>query len=107
MLTMLALDIGGPAMGAFVGAAIFVEEAFGINGLGRTIARSAQRRDFPLLAGAILFIAALVATVNLVADLLAALADPRELPAPGATASGDFAGRFSCRFASVRRNSVC
>ena len=81
VLTMLVLDIGGLAMGAFVGASIFVEEAFGINGLGRTIAQAAQRRDFPLLAGAILFIAALVAIVNLVADLLAALSDPRELPA--------------------------
>ena len=81
VLTMLVLDIGGLAMGAFVGASIFVEEAFGINGLGRTIAQAAQRRDFPLLAGAILFIAALVAIVNLVADLFAALADPRELPA--------------------------
>jgi peptide/nickel transport system permease protein len=80
VLTMLVLDVGGLAMGAFVGASIFVEEAFGINGLGRTIAQSAQRRDFPMLAGAILFIAALVAIVNLVADLVAALADPRELP---------------------------
>ena len=81
ILTMLVLDIGGLAMGALVGASIFVEEAFGINGLGRTIAQSAQRRDFPMLAGAILFIAALVAIVNLVADLLAALVDPREGPA--------------------------
>jgi peptide/nickel transport system permease protein len=81
VLTMLVLDIGGLAMGAFVGASIFVEEAFGINGLGRSIAQSAQRRDFPLLAGAILFIAALVAIVNLIADLVAAVADPRELPA--------------------------
>jgi ABC-type dipeptide/oligopeptide/nickel transport system permease component len=77
---MLVLDIGGLAMGAFVGASIFVEVAFGINGLGRTIAQAAQRRDLPLLAGAILFIAALVAIVNVVADLVAAVADPRELP---------------------------
>jgi len=81
VLTMLVLDIGGLAMGALVGASIFVEEAFGINGLGRTIAQAAQRRDLPMLAGAILFIAALVAIVNLAADLLAALVDPREGPA--------------------------
>jgi peptide/nickel transport system permease protein len=80
VLTMLVLDIGGLAMGALIGASIFIEEAFGINGLGRTIAQAAQRRDFPLLAGAILFIAALVAIVNLAADLLAALADPRVVP---------------------------
>jgi peptide/nickel transport system permease protein len=81
VLTMLVLDIGGLAMGALVGASIFVEEAFGINGLGRTIAQAAQRRDLSMLAGAILFIAALVAIVNLAADLLAALLDPREGPA--------------------------
>jgi peptide/nickel transport system permease protein len=81
VLTALVLDIGGLAIGAFVGATIFVEEAFGINGLGRAIAQSAQRRDFPMLAGAILFVAALVAVVNVVADLLAYLTDPRERPA--------------------------
>jgi peptide/nickel transport system permease protein len=88
VLTMLVLDIGGLAMGALVGASIFVEEAFGINGLGRTIAQAAQRRDFPLLAGGILFIAALVAIVNLVADLLAALTDPREVPERRARSRG-------------------
>ena len=81
VLMMLVLDIGGLAFGAFVGATIFVEEAFGINGLGRAVAQSAQRRDFPMLAGVILFVAALVAIVNVVADLLAYLTDPRERPA--------------------------
>lgn len=81
VLTALVLDIGGLAVGALVGATLLVEEAFGINGLGRTIAQSAQRRDLPLLAGAILFVAALVSIVNLGADLLAYLTDPRERPA--------------------------
>jgi peptide/nickel transport system permease protein len=81
VLTALVLDIGGLAIGALVGATIFVEEGFGINGLGRTIAQSAQRRDLPMLAGSILFVAALVAIVNLVADLVAYLTDPRERPA--------------------------
>ena len=80
VLTALVLDIGGLAIGSLVGATLFVEEAFGINGLGRTIAQSAQRRDLPLLAGSILFVAALVAIVNLVADLCAYLTDPRERP---------------------------
>jgi ABC-type proline/glycine betaine transport system permease subunit len=68
-----------PELTALVGASIFVEEAFGINGLGRTIGEAAQRRDLPLLAGAALFIA-LVAIVNLAADLLAYAVDPRERP---------------------------
>jgi peptide/nickel transport system permease protein len=81
VLSALVLDVGGLAMGALIGASIFVESAFGINGLGRLVAQSAQRRDLPMLAGAILFIAALVAIVNLVSDLLATLLDPRERPA--------------------------
>jgi len=81
VLAALVLDVGGLAIGAYVGASIFVEEAFGINGFGRLIAQSAQRRDLPMLAGATLFVAALVAIVNYVADLIAALTDPRELPA--------------------------
>jgi peptide/nickel transport system permease protein len=80
VLTALVLDVGGLAIGAYVGASIFVEEAFGINGLGRLIAQSATRRDLPMLAGATLFVAALVAIVNYVADLLAALTDPRVVP---------------------------
>jgi peptide/nickel transport system permease protein len=81
VLSALVLDVGGLAIGAYIGASIFVEDAFGINGLGRLIAQSAQRRDLPMLAGATLFVAALVAIVNFVADVLAALTDPRERPA--------------------------
>jgi len=80
VLNALVLDIGGLAIAAFVGASIFVEDAFGINGLGRTIAQAATRRDLPMLAGATLFVAALVAIVNFAADLIAWFTDPRERP---------------------------
>jgi peptide/nickel transport system permease protein len=76
VLSALALDIGGLAMGTF-GAAIFVEVAFGIPGLGRTAAQSFQRRDFPVIIGILLFVAFTVAVANLIADLVAAALDPR------------------------------
>lgn len=82
VLSALTVDVGGLAMGT-VGAAIFVEFAFGIPGLGRTIAQSAVRRDLPVVAGAVLFVAATVAIANLAADLLAFWLDPRERPAAG------------------------
>jgi peptide/nickel transport system permease protein len=76
ILTALVLDVGGLAMGTF-GAAIFVETAFGIPGLGRTAAQSFQRRDFPVIIGILLFVTATVVVANLIADLAAAALDPR------------------------------
>ncbi len=77
MLAALVLDVGGLAFG-LIGATIFVEVAFGIPGLGRTTAQAATRRDFPVLIGILLFVAATVAFANLVADLLAVVLDPSE-----------------------------
>jgi peptide/nickel transport system permease protein len=76
ILTALVLDVGGLAMGTF-GAAIFVETAFGIPGLGRTAAQSFQRRDLPVIIGVLLFVTATVVVANLIADLAAAALDPR------------------------------
>ena len=79
ILTSLVLDVGGLAMGTF-GAAIFVETAFGIPGLGRTAAQSFQRRDLPVIIGILLLVTATVVVANLIADLAAAALDPRVRP---------------------------
>jgi peptide/nickel transport system permease protein len=76
VLSALVLDVGGLAMGTF-GAAIFVEVAFGIPGLGRTAAQSFQRHDLPVIIGILLFVTTTVVVANLVADLAAAVLDPR------------------------------
>ena len=76
ILSTLVLDLGGLAFG-FIGVSMFVEIAFGIPGLGRTTEQAAGRSDLPVLIGVILFVAATVAIANLVADLAAALLDPR------------------------------
>jgi peptide/nickel transport system permease protein len=76
VLSALVLDVGGLAFG-FVGVSMFVEIAFGIPGLGRTMAQAAARDDLPVLIGVILFVAATVAIANLAADLAAVLFDPR------------------------------
>jgi peptide/nickel transport system permease protein len=73
ILTALVLDIGGLAMAA----AIFVETAFGIPGLGRTAAQSVQRRDLPVIIGILLFVALTVAIASLIADLAYAFVDRR------------------------------
>ena len=86
ILTGLVLDVGGLAMGTF-GAAIFVEVAFGIPGLGRTAAQSFVRRDLPVMIGILLFVTATVSIANLVADLVAAALDPRVRRRGGASAA--------------------
>lgn len=76
ILSALVLDVGGLAMGTF-SAAIFVEVAFGIPGLGRTAAQSFVRRDMPVMIGILLLVTATVSIANLVADLASAALDPR------------------------------
>ena len=46
-------------------------------GLGRLTYDSVQARDYPVLQGAVLFVAALFLLVNLVVDVLYARLDPR------------------------------
>ncbi len=76
ILSTLVLDVGGLAFG-LVGVSMFVEIAFGIPGLGRTTEQAAARSDLPVLIGVILFVAATVAIVNLLADLGALVFEPR------------------------------
>ena len=71
-----------------------MEVAFGIPGLGRTTAQAATRRDFPVLIGVLLFVAATVAIANLVADL-AVLVGPRDRRARSPQAASHFAQAFS------------
>ncbi|MBK9121677.1 MAG: ABC transporter permease [Chloroflexi bacterium] len=56
---------------------VIVEVVFGWPGLGRLALDAVLDRDYPLLQGVVLLVAALVAAVNLAVDLLYFLIDPR------------------------------
>ncbi|MCI0467582.1 MAG: ABC transporter permease subunit [Beijerinckiaceae bacterium] len=56
---------------------VVVETIFGIPGMGRYFVDGALGRDYTLVMGAVIIVAAAVLTFNLIADLILAFLDPR------------------------------
>lgn len=67
----------GPACAALLTGSLVVEKIFNLPGLGKFFVISALQRDYTVVMGMVIFYAALVLFLNLVADLLYALLDPR------------------------------
>jgi peptide/nickel transport system permease protein len=72
VLTLLGLGL--PAL--FSGA-VFVEAVFAWPGVGRVLVEAVLARDYPVVLAATVVAALLVVAGNLLADALAAWADPR------------------------------
>ena len=72
-----ALTIIGNSMGTLLGGAVVTEVVFNTPGVGRLVVQSVLRRDFPVIQGAILAIAAVYVLVNLLVDIAYVIADPR------------------------------
>ena len=58
-------------------SSIIVEQVFTIPGVGRPLLSSISNRDFPVVQAIVVILAAWIVVVNLVADVLYQLADPR------------------------------
>lgn len=67
----------GPAMAGLITGSLVVEQIFGIPGIGRYFVQAALNRDYTLLMGVVIVYAAIVIALNLIADLLYAVLDPR------------------------------
>jgi peptide/nickel transport system permease protein len=72
IVTLLGLDVG-----VALGGALFVEQVFGLPGLGYVGLSSIENLDYPLTIGTITFAALVAVTANAVADLVQAALDPR------------------------------
>ncbi|AEM41241.1 ABC transporter permease [Ketogulonicigenium vulgare] len=72
LITMISLEI--PSL---FSAALLTETIFNWPGIGRLNFEAVQNRDYALLMGIILMLALVTVVVNLLADLLYALVDPR------------------------------
>jgi peptide/nickel transport system permease protein len=72
IVTILGLQFGGVLTGT-----IITETIFAWPGLGRLLIQAIQFRDYPVVQGCILFIAATYVTVNLATDVVYGLCDPR------------------------------
>ena len=71
------VTVVGNSFSVLLGGAAVVETVFTYPGLGRLVVLAVQRRDYPLVQGAILFLAATCVLVNLLVDLCYCFIDPR------------------------------
>jgi peptide/nickel transport system permease protein len=83
VLTLLGLSL--PAL--FSGA-VFIEAIFAWPGVGRVMVEAVGARDYPVIMAATAVSAALVVIGNLMAEALAAWADPRLRTSPASTRAG-------------------
>ena len=72
VVAMVGIDIG-----IFMGGIVVVESVFSRPGIGRLVVGAIQARDYPVVQGALLLLVAVFITINLVADLMYGLLDPR------------------------------
>ncbi len=72
IVTVLGMDFG-----SYLSGSVLTESIFGWPGLGRFTLQAILKRDFPVIQGAVLFMAVIFVTVNLAVDLLYSVLDPR------------------------------
>ena len=72
VVTVLGFQIG-----VLLGGLVLTEEVFVLPGVGRLILLAIEQRDFMIVTGAILFLAFVFVTINLVVDVIYAFLDPR------------------------------
>ncbi len=71
------VTIVGLQFGAVLTGAIITETIFAWPGIGRLLVQAIGFRDYPLVQGCILFISVIYVAVNLLADLMYGVLDPR------------------------------
>jgi oligopeptide transport system permease protein len=67
----------GPAIAGILTGSLIVEQIFGIPGIGRYFVQGALNRDYTLVMGVLIYYATFVILLNLLADILYAVLDPR------------------------------
>lgn len=71
------ITVTGFNAGYLLGGAIVIEEVFALPGMGRLALYAIYQRDYPIIQAVVMVIATLFVVVNLITDLVYALADPR------------------------------
>jgi peptide/nickel transport system permease protein len=75
MITVITVI--GIVLAITLSGSVVIETVFGLPGVGRLIINSVLRRDYPVIQGTVLFIAASYVLVNLIIDVLYVYIDPR------------------------------
>ena len=71
------ITISGAQFASLVGGIVLLETVFNIPGAGRLLLDAATSRDYPQIQVCVLYVAAVVVTVNLAVDVSYGLIDPR------------------------------
>jgi peptide/nickel transport system permease protein len=72
IVTVLGLTVA-----LMIGGAVVTETVFGLPGIGNLVVNAVLRRDYPVIQGALLVIAAIYVLINFAIDLLYVAVDPR------------------------------
>lgn len=67
----------GPMLAYIVTGSLVVEKIFNVPGIGRAFVNSITARDYPLIMGTTIILAALIVVMNLITDILYKVVDPR------------------------------
>ena len=71
------ITVVGLQFGTLLGGAVIIEQVFSLPGVGRFALEGINLRDYPVVQGAVLLIAAAFILVNLLVDVIYSLIDPR------------------------------
>jgi len=71
------LTVIGLSFANLMGGAVVTEQIFNIPGIGRLLVKSVFNRDYPVIEGIVIYIAAAWVIINLVIDILYSILDPR------------------------------
>jgi peptide/nickel transport system permease protein len=75
--SLTLVTVTGINIGRLIGGALIVETIFAVPGIGRLLVGAIYARDFIILQGVVLFVAAGFVIVNFIVDMLYAVLDPR------------------------------
>jgi len=71
------ITVIGLTMAVLISGAVVTETVFGLPGVGNLVVSAVLRRDYPVIQGALLIIAALYVLINFAIDMIYLLVDPR------------------------------
>lgn len=71
------VSYAGPATAALLTGSLVIEQIFALPGIGRQFTMGALQRDYPVVMGVVILAATLIITLNLVADILYGILDPK------------------------------
>jgi peptide/nickel transport system permease protein len=71
------ITLSGDEAAALLNGAVVIETLFGWPGVGVLLIQAIEHRDLPVIEAAVITIAVMIVTVNLIVDLIYARIDPR------------------------------